>query len=72
MELEHRIIRLEFLAENHNEELKDLRDISKNLSVSVVNIEKNIQQIKMITTGAIIMFLAQSMGVSSLFKAIFL
>jgi uncharacterized coiled-coil protein SlyX len=72
MELEHRLIKLEFRTDIHEDELKDLRDISKLLKESLQGIERNMLQIKWITAGAVGVMLAQSMGVSSLLKAIFL
>lgn len=70
--LEHRVIKLEFRTDNHEEDLKDLRDTSKLLKESLQAIEKNMLQIKWITAGAGGAFMAQSLGITNLIKAIFL
>jgi len=70
MELEHRLIKLEFRTDNHEEEIKDLRDISKVLKESLQAIERNMLQIKWITAGAGGILLAQSVGIDTIIKAL--
>lgn len=68
MELEHRVIKLELRVEDHAEDLKRLQDISESLKKSLVGIEKTLSQIKWIATGAVIVILAQSMGLDKAIK----
>jgi uncharacterized coiled-coil protein SlyX len=68
MELEHRIIKLELRVEDHAEDLKRLSDISESLKKSLIGIEKTLAQIKWIATGAVVVILAQSMGLDKVIK----
>ena len=68
MELEHRIIKLELRVDDHQEELQKLQDISSDLRKSLAGIEKTLAQIKWIATGAIVVILAQSMGIPAVLK----
>ena len=68
MELEHRVIKLELLVDDHSEELKKLQDISSDLRTSLSSIEKTLAQIKWISTGAVAVVLAQSMGLDKALK----
>jgi uncharacterized coiled-coil protein SlyX len=68
MELEHRIIKLELRVEDHAEDLKRLQDISESLKKSLIGIEKTLAQIKWIATGAVVVILAQSMGLDKVIK----
>jgi hypothetical protein len=68
MELEHRIIKLELRVEDHAEDLKRLQDISESLKKSLIGIEKTLAQIKWIATGAVVVILAQSMGLDKVVK----
>lgn len=68
MELEHRVIKLELRVEDHAEDLKRLQDISESLKKSLIGIEKTLAQIKWIATGAVVVILAQSMGLDKVIK----
>jgi predicted nucleic acid-binding Zn-ribbon protein len=68
MELEHRIIKLELRVDDHQEELQKLQDISSDLRKSLAGIEKTLAQIKWIATGAIVVILAQSMGIPQVLR----
>lgn len=68
MELEHRIIKLELRVDDHAEELEKLQDISSDLRKSLAGIEKTLAQIKWLATGAIIVIVAQSMGIDKILK----
>lgn len=68
MELEHRIIKLELRVEDHAEDLKRLSDISESLKKSLIGIEKTLSQIKWIATGAVVVILAQTIGVDKAIK----
>lgn len=66
MELEHRVIKLEYRVDDHADELRSLNGISADLKNSLCGIEKTLAQIKWITTGAVIVVLAQSIGIDKL------
>ena len=68
MELEHRIIKLELRVDDHQEELQKLQDISSDLRKSLAGIDKTLAQIKWIATGAIVVILAQSIGIPAVLK----
>ncbi len=68
MELEHRIIKLELRVEDHAEDLKRLQDISESLKKSLVGIEKTLSQIKWIATGAVVVIVAQTIGLDKAIK----
>lgn len=68
MELEHRIIKLELRVEDHADDLKRLQDISESLKKSLIGIEKTLAQIKWIATGAVVVILAQSVGLDKAIK----
>lgn len=70
MELEHRVIRLELIAEDHAIELKKLQDISEDLRKSLAGIEKTLAQIKWLATGAVLAIVANSVGVMELIKIV--
>lgn len=66
--IEQRVIRLELRVEDHAEELKKLQDISDDLRTSLGSIEKTLAQIKWLATGAVVVILAQSMGIEKVIK----
>jgi uncharacterized coiled-coil protein SlyX len=68
MELEHRIIKLELRVEDHAEDLKRLQDISESLKKSLIGIEKTLSQIKWIATGAVVVIVAQTIGLDKAIK----
>lgn len=70
MELEHRVIRLELIAEDHAIELKKLQDISEDLRKSLASIEKTLAQIRWLATGAVLAIVANSVGVMELIKIV--
>jgi len=70
MELEHRVIKLELRVDNHQDELKNLQDISTDLRNSLAGIEKTLSQIKWLATGAVVAILGQTMGFDKLLKAL--
>lgn len=67
-QIEHRVIKLELRVEDHAEELKKLQDISTDLRNSLTGIEKTLNQIKYLATGAVVVILAQSMGITNVLK----
>lgn len=66
--IEHRVIKLELRVDDHAEELKKLQDISSDLRKSLSMIEKTLNQIKYLATGAVLVILAQSFGISNVLK----
>jgi uncharacterized coiled-coil protein SlyX len=67
-QIEHRVIKLELRVEDHAEELKKLQDISTDLRNSLTGIEKTLNQIKYLAMGAVLVVLAQSMGITHVLK----
>jgi predicted nucleic acid-binding Zn-ribbon protein len=70
--IEHRVIKLELRVQDHAEELKKLQDISTDLRKSLSGIEKSLNQIKYLATGAIFVILSQAIGITNVLKAIVL
>lgn len=67
-QIEHRVIKLELRVQDHAEELKRLQDISTDLRNSLTGIEKTLNQIKYLAMGAVLVVLAQSMGITNVLK----
>jgi VanZ family protein len=67
-QIEHRVIKLELRVQDHAEELKKLQDISTDLRNSLTGIEKTLNQIKYLAMGAVLVVLAQSMGITNVLK----
>ena len=60
--IEHRFIRLELKVDEHEEELKELRSTSKELSLALHGIEKTLHQIKWLAIGGSIVMLGRELG----------
>jgi hypothetical protein len=71
-QLEHRVIKLEFVTDTHEQELRELRDTSKELSETLAGIQDNLKQIKWMATGAALVFIANEMGLIKTLKALLL
>ena len=69
-QIEERILKLEYRMDDHQEELKSLRDISETLKKSLAGIEKTLSQIKWLAIGACAVVLAQQMGLKEALKLI--
>jgi hypothetical protein len=69
-QLEHRVIKLEFVTDTHEQELRELRDTSKVLSETLAGIQDNLKQIKWMATGAAMVFIANEMGLIKVMKAL--
>lgn len=67
-QIEHRVIKLELRVEDHADELKKLQDISTDLRNSLTGIENTLNQIKYLAMGAVVVVLAQSMGITNVLK----
>jgi hypothetical protein len=70
-ELENRVVRLEVLSDNHAEDIKELRDTTIDLKGTMHSIEKNLSQIKYIAVGALIVIVAQTVGLDKAIKLMF-
>jgi chromosome segregation ATPase len=68
--LDHRVLRLEYIIEDHSEELKELRGNSEELRDALNKIEMNLKQIKWFAMGASALYFADSMGLTAIFKII--
>ena len=69
--IENRVLRLELTVDGHAEDLKELRDTSKQLSSALQGIEKSLQQIKWLAVGAALVLYAKELGVPAVLKVIF-
>jgi len=69
-ELETRIVKLELISDNHEQDIKELKETSSTLKSMLHSIEKNLNQIKYIAVGALSMVIAQSMGIDKALKLI--
>lgn len=69
-QIEHRVIKLELKVDDHANELKKLQDISSVLSASLSSIEKTLNQIKYLATGAVLVILSQSIGITNVLKLV--
>jgi len=69
--LENRVVRLEVKTDNHDEDIKELRKSTSDLSKTMANIEKNLSQIKYLALGALAVVIAQSIGLDKAIKVLF-
>lgn len=69
--IEQRVIRLELRVEGHADELKELQDVSNDLRRTLHSIEKTLAQIKWLATGAVLVIIAQTMGLEKVLKLFF-
>lgn len=63
-----RISRIEWRLDEHDEELKELKDTSKDLRTSLEEIRKTLFQIKWIAIGGGIVFIADNIGIMQALK----
>lgn len=70
-QLENRVVRLEVLSDNHSEDIKELRDTTIDLKSTMHSIEKNLAQIKYIAIGALVVIVAQTVGLDKAIKLMF-
>lgn len=71
MELEHRVIALEYKAETHDKELAFLRNTGDALKKTLEGVEKTLLQIKWLATGALGAFVANEFGAMKALKVVF-
>lgn len=67
-DLETRVSKMEWTLENHAEELKELRDVSEDLRVSLRGIQTTLTQIKWFSMGVSALYMADQFGLSTIFK----
>ena len=70
-QLETRVVRLEVTQQNHAEDIKELRETTIDLSTTMHSIEKNLAQIKYLAVGALVVIVAQTLGLDKAIKVIF-
>jgi uncharacterized coiled-coil protein SlyX len=70
-DLETRVVRLEVKTDNHEEDIKELRKSTVDLSRTMTSIEKNLSQIKYLAIGALTVVVAQTIGLDKAFKLLF-
>ena len=70
-QLENRVVRLEIKADNHEDDIKELRKSATDLSKAMASIEKNLSQIKYIAIGALAVVVAQSIGLDKAIRLLF-
>ena len=70
MDIETRINKAEFILERHDESIKELRGVSKELKISLSSIHQTLVQIKWFAVGAGVIVLANQFGLSSFMRLI--
>ena len=68
--IEHRVIRLEFKVDDHDEELKELRATTKALSSSLHGIEKTLHHLKWLAMGGVVVTFGKELGVDKILTLI--
>jgi uncharacterized coiled-coil protein SlyX len=69
--LENRVVRLEVRSDNHEEDIKELRESTLDLTSTMHSIEKNLAQIKYLAIGALAVVVAQTVGLDKALKVLF-
>jgi uncharacterized coiled-coil protein SlyX len=69
--LENRVVRLEVRTDNHEEDIKELRDTTLDLKSTMHSIEKNLAQIKYLAIGALAVVVAQTVGLDKAIRILF-
>jgi uncharacterized coiled-coil protein SlyX len=70
-QLETRVVRLEVTQQNHAEDIKELRETTVDLAATMHSIEKNLSQIKYIAVGALVVIVAQTIGLDKAIRILF-
>ena len=68
--IEHRVIRLEFKVDNHDEELNELRATTKALSSSLHGIEKTLHRLEWLAMGGVVVTFGKELGVDKILTLI--
>ena len=69
--LENRVVRLEVKTDNHEEDIRELRETSIDLKSTMHSIEKSLNQIKYLAIGALAVVIAQTIGLDKAIKIMF-
>ena len=70
-QLETRVVRLEVNQANHAEDIKELRETTLDMKTTMHSIEKNLSQIKYLALGALVVIIAQTIGLDKAIKVLF-
>ena len=70
-QIETRVVRLEVNQVNHAEDIKELRETTVDLKGTMHSIEKNLAQIKYIAVGALVVIIAQTIGLDKAIRVLF-
>ena len=70
-QLETRVVRLEVNQANHAEDIKELRETTLDMKTTMHSIEKNLSQIKYLALGALLVIIAQTIGLDKAIKILF-
>jgi len=71
LDLENRVTKLEVLTDHHADDIKELRDTSITMKVSLLSIQKTLDQIKYVAIGALTVVIAQSVGLDKAIRVLF-
>ena len=71
-DLEIRVVKLEHKADNHDEDIREIRAENKRLDAALEDINKTLSQIKNIVLGALGFFILQQMGLVDFLKKVVL
>ena len=69
--LENRVVRLEVKTDNHEDDIRELRETSIDLKTTMHSIEKSLNQIKYLAIGALAVVIAQTIGLDKAIKLMF-
>jgi len=69
--LENRVVRLEVKTDNHEDDIRELRETSIDLKTTMHSIEKSLNQIKYLAIGALAVVIAQTIGLDKAIKIMF-
>lgn len=69
--LENRVVRLEVKTDNHEDDIRELRETSIDLKTTMHSIEKSLNQIKYLAIGALAVVIAQTIGLDKALKLMF-
>lgn len=70
MDIETRLNKTEWVIEQHDNSINELRGVSKELKKSLYSIHQTLVQIKLFAVGAAVIVFVNQMGIGSLFRLI--
>ena len=70
MDIENRLNKTEWVIEQHDNSINELRGVSRELKKSLYSIHQTLVQIKWFAVGAAVIVFANQMGIGSLFRLI--